>query len=98
MLQAKPQFLLPESQDRFNRYLAQKELQTLISIVEGKATEQELKALQDMGESGAYPKKLDTSHASLQDAYRYRHFLEVLNEIVTKPKHQTITVTYASPS
>jgi hypothetical protein len=65
-------------------------------VAEGKVIELELKALADMGQSKDHPKKLDTAHGELQDSYRYRNFIEVLREIVSQPKHQTITVIYAS--
>lgn len=80
-----------EQVDQLHKWLVNNSLKTLTRIVGGKVLLNEIKAAQAMAEvSSGAERYTDVAKQHIDAAARYRHFLEVLEEVAADKQPSTI--------
>ena len=78
-------------QHKLRQLLDSPDFDTLTKVIEGKALEEEIVALEEAGLGGNFEKFTDSSLAHLKVASRYRIALEILKEVRTQQTHNLVT-------
>jgi hypothetical protein len=91
MVTATPVSLGDDKARKLKLWLAQAESEDLRRVIRSLAQQHACKAIADALEIGAYPAKIDAASEELTRAQKYKHALEVLDEI-TNSKEPLFTV------